>query len=78
MNDREALYMGTHDIRNAKKGASNVRNITYELIESQVDSSIPQPKVTAIHEEDQELARQLETLLRNEARRLNLLAINDK
>lgn len=72
------MYLGTHDIANAKKNASNVRNITYELIESQVDSSIPQPKVTAIHEEDQELARKLETLLRNEARRLNLAAVNDK
>ena len=78
MNQREALYLGTHDIAHAKKNASNVRNITYELIESQVDSSIPQPKVTAIHEEDQELARKLETLLRNEARRLNLAAVNDK
>ena len=34
------------------KKASNVRNIVYELIESQVDSSIPMPKVRAIHPED--------------------------
>lgn len=78
MNERDGLYMGTKAIRGAKKDATNVRNIVYELIESQVDSSIPQPKVTAIHEEDQELAHQLENLLRNEARRMNLTALNDK
>lgn len=75
---RESLYFGTRDIKNAKKDASNVRNIVYELIESQVDSSIPQPKVTAIHPEDKELAQKVEELLRNEARRMNFLSMNDQ
>lgn len=76
--EREALYFGTRDIKNAKKDASNVRNIVYELIESQVDTSIPQPKVTAIHPEDAELAKRVEELLRNESRRIGFLAMNDQ
>lgn len=78
MEFREGLYYGTKDIRNAKKDASNVRNIVYELIESQVDTSIPQPRVTALHEEDRELAKEVEELLRNEARRLAFGAMNDQ
>ena len=39
------------------KKASNVRNIVYELIESQVDSSIPMPKVRAIHPKETYLFR---------------------
>lgn len=80
--NRERLYFGDKDIRgkngSAAKKATNVRNIVYELIESQVDSSIPQPRVTALHPEDKELARQAEELLRNEARRLGFLAMNDQ
>lgn len=78
MNERENMYFGSHNIRGAKKQATNVRNITYELIESQVDTSIPQPKVTAIHAEDTELAHRIENLLRNEIRRMRLNELNDK
>ena len=52
MQRREDMYYGSHTIQGAKKKASNVRNVVYELIESEVDTSIPQPKVTAIHAED--------------------------
>ena len=79
---REKLYFGDKDIRGknggAAKKATNVRNIVYELIESQVDTSIPQPRVTALHPEDKDLARQAEELLRNEARRLGFGAMNDQ
>ncbi len=60
------------------KEAINVRNIAYELIESQVDSSIPMPKVTPIHKEDAELATMLESMLQNEVRLLDLSELNDK
>ena len=59
----ESYYVGTRTPQAnpntgaaVKKQATNVRNIVYELIESQVDSSIPMPKVRAIHAEDDELA----------------------
>ncbi len=83
MRRRESYYEGSRDIPRADgsgnaKPAVNVRNIVYELIESQVDNSIPRPKVTALHPEDQELARQLEALLEGEVHRLHLKEMNDR
>lgn len=78
MRTREGMYYGSHEIQGAKKDATNVRNIVYELIESQVDSSYPMPKVTAIHAEDQDLARRAENMLRNQARRLRFTELNDR
>lgn len=77
-------YNGTRDVQDnpntgepASKRSTNVRNIVYELIESQVDSSIPMPKVHAIHPEDDELAHKIEYLLENKIMSCNLAAIND-
>lgn len=77
MRKREKMYYGSHEIINGKKQATNVRNAVYELIESQVDTSVPQPKVTAIHEEDTELAKRIENALRNEIRRMSMTQLND-
>lgn len=63
--------------KNPSKLASNVRNIVYELIESQVDSSIPMPKVRAIHADDDELAKKIEKMLENKVKTCNLEQIND-
>lgn len=54
-----------------------VRNIMYELIEAQVDNSIPLPKVTATKEHRQSGARKLENKLRNEIDRLPFEYMND-
>ena len=59
------------------KLASNIRNIVYELIESQVDSSIPMPKVRAIHADDDELAKKIEKMLENKVKTCELEKIND-
>ena len=77
MRKREKMYYGSHEIINGKKQATNVRNAVYELIESQVDTSVPQPKVTAIHKEDTELAKRIENALRNEMRRMSMPQLND-
>ena len=61
----------------ANKLSINVRNIVYELIESQIDSSIPMPKVTPIHEEDSEQANIIESFLKNEMKLLNFNVLND-
>ena len=61
----------------ANKVSINVRNIVYELIESQIDSSIPMPKVTPIHEEDREQANIIESFLKNEMKLLNFNVLND-
>ena len=85
MDEREALYRGSNNIRgitrNAKKNQKvttpHVRNICAELIEAQVDSTIPQPKVTARRKEDVEKARLIEDMLRGETDRLPFEEIND-
>ena len=53
MQRRKQLYGGDKHIAtptgaDAAKQASSVRNIVFELIESQVDSNIPTPKVTCL------------------------------
>lgn len=81
----QAVYEGTREVNgnpntgiSAKNVSINVRNIAYELVESQVDSSIPMPKVTAIHEGDEELARSIEKALVNKVKMLKLSIINDQ
>ena len=85
MKQWEKLYGGTREISGdtsysgnpVTKDAINVRNIVYELIESQIDSSIPMPKVIPIHAEDEELAEIIENALENEIRRLHFNEMND-
>ena len=85
INKNQAVYEGTREVNgnpntniSAKDVSINVRNIAYELIESQVDSSIPMPKVTALHEGDEELARSIEKALVNKVKMLKLSIINDQ
>lgn len=83
MDEREAYYQGSRRIPSAGGGAAaapatNVRNIVYELIESQVDSALPQPRVTAIHPEDQKLAEMAEAMLRAQLRRMHFAELNDQ
>lgn len=82
MDMRTAYYEGTADVHAhsgalAPRKATNVRNIVYELLESQVDPTIPMPRVEAIHPEDEALARGIEALLRHEVQRLHLTEKND-
>ncbi|MEA4816194.1 MAG: hypothetical protein VB120_04975 [Lachnospiraceae bacterium] len=81
MDEREALYSGTKEIASlngvSPKKATNVRNIIAEIIEAQVDSSIPMPKVNARCEKDEAKAKIIEDYLRNELDRLPFEAIND-
>ena len=81
----QGIYEGTREVNGnpnsgqpAKDLAINIRNIAYELIESQVDSSIPMPKVTAIHEGDEDLARSIERALVNKVKLLRLSILNDQ
>ena len=58
MDEREELYKGSRAIRNldgtvdALKRTPHVRNIAAELIEAQVDSNLPAPKVTPRRKEE--------------------------
>jgi hypothetical protein len=82
---RDDLYNGTREVagnpnsaRGSKKLSVNVRNITYELIESQVDSSVPSPRVIPIHEEDEAAAKVIEAFLTNEMLKLHAELLNDQ
>ena len=85
MKRREDYYNGTKEVKGnpnkgndiARKKAINVRNIVYELIESQVDSSIPAPKVLPIHAGDEEAAKNIEMFLQNEMQILRMNELND-
>ena len=81
----DALYNGTREVqgnpntrRNATKLAINVRNISYEFVESQVDSSVPSPRVIPIHEEDEDAAKVIEAWLTNEMLKLHAELLNDQ
>ena len=76
MDDNEQAYLGTRKIKkadgktDAEKQTCNVRKMVYELVESQVDTVIPMPKVTSlIGNEDR--AQMIEAMLRNELDRLD-------
>jgi len=84
MSRRSALYDGTREIQSVtgakdkkKKEASVVTNIVAEIVEAQVDSNIPKPKVTAKRQEDEEKAKIIEEYLRNEMDRLPFEVLND-
>ncbi len=82
MDNRELLYRGTKTIFSpsgdeAEKSASHVRNIVFENIETEIDSSIPAPKVTAKREEDEWKAREIEDMLKNIVDMLPFEQLND-
>ena len=88
MKKREKLYEGDHTIYGAGgraqagadgvSEATHVRNVCFEMVETQVDSTIPSPKVTAVRPEDEELADIVENLLRDVMDRLPMERINDE
>lgn len=85
MQKRTALYEGTREIEKTPGAksqapadkATGVRNIVAELVEAQVDPSVPMPKMTARKKEDEPLAKIAEDFLRNETDRLPFERLND-
>ena len=82
MDNRERLYLGKKTISplvvDEKESVTpHLRNIWSELIEAQIDSNIPSPKVTALREGDEEKARIIEDMIRGELDRLPIEVIND-
>jgi hypothetical protein len=88
MDRRESLYRG--EVREItplterdrkrdgrKRETAHLRNIIAENIEAEVNSSIPQPKVTARRKSDERRAKVLEDMLRNELDRLPMEELND-
>lgn len=88
MDRREQLYLGDRHLTPVTKNdvgkdgqariARHVRNIIAENIESEISSSIPQPKVTARRREDEGKAKLIEDMIRDELNRLPMERINDQ
>lgn len=82
---RNEVYYGTAQpldfsnpaIKYSKKKLTTFRKMAYELIESQIDTSIPLPKITARYAEDSLLASNLQDYLELEADFLNSEEVND-
>ncbi len=72
-------YKGSDAIDGSGERASAVRNITYEIIESQVNSDIPAPKVSARHytQRHERNATSVERLLARLRDRLPFEELND-
>ena len=72
-------YKGSDEIDGSDERAKQVRNITYELVESQVTSYIPNPSVTPKmwSERNERNAKSIETLLRNKRDELPFEKQND-
>ena len=84
---RENLYRGKQPLKPVVEGdlrktgenwkAGYCYNLVFENIEAQVSPSIPAPKITAVHREDQELAHKMEQWLANEMDRIPAEEKND-
>lgn len=77
--DRLAQYQGTRTVRKGKD-VDIVWNFTFELLESQIDSNIPKPKVTSSRPTERTIrnAQVIEDMLRCEIDRLPFEAMNDE
>lgn len=81
---RHDLYQGTAEVEGKPGYKGKVkktyvkRNITAEIIEAQISSDIPQPKVSARHKKYEDLARLVEDWIRAELDRLPMETINDQ
>lgn len=72
-------YRGSTEIDGSEERAITVRNITYEMIESQISSDIPRPKVDAIFysEKRDRCAKSAERLLHSLRGKLDYMSLND-
>ena len=72
-------YRGSYEIDGSEESALTVRNITYEIVESQISSDIPSPKVDApsYSLKHSRAAESVERLLRAVRERLPFDELND-
>lgn len=79
MRKHREQYKGSAEIDGSDTPARQIRNITYELIESQVTGYIPSPNVTAKtwSERDERNAKSIETLLNVKRNELPFERMND-
>lgn len=84
MDEREYLYSGTRVVDSnvnsgAKptKGANNVGNISFEFIEAQINTSIPQPNVKSKRKGFEYQAKMIEDDIASDLKEIGIEEIND-
>lgn len=84
MDEREGIYLGTRlidaNVNNSKKPnkkANNIYNIVFEMIESQVNSTIPQPSTKSKRPGFEEQAKMIEDSISNDLKEIGIEEIND-
>lgn len=79
LNQNIEQYKGSKKIDGSEVDAKQVRNITYELVESQVTSYLPTPAVSPkmYNDRNERNAKSIETLLRNKRNELPFEKLND-
>lgn len=81
--DMDRLYTGNYNAvdpvvpDDTVKTTPILRNIVREIIEAQISTAIPMPKVTAKRKEDEHLAELIEDMLRDEIDRQSFEILND-
>lgn len=79
----DRLYSGRYDTvdpvidDDKTKRTPIIRNIVREIIESQISTAIPMPKVTAKRKQDEQLANIIEDMLRDKLDALDMETMND-
>ena len=84
MDERHDIYDGKRDMKRLSKKNTeenttcrNVQNVVYELIETEVSTAIPMPKVIAMSPSDAPKAKLIEDMLRQKISLLPINEIND-
>ena len=79
LNQNIEQYKGSKKIDGSEVDAKQVRNITYELVESQVTSYLPTPAVSPkmYNDRNERNAKSIETLLQNKRNELPFEKLND-
>ena len=82
MDGREKVYAGEQERiplfrTDGGRDVPHLRNVCCEMVENQIDSTIPRPKVTARKKENEDKARLIENMLRNKLDLLPFERIND-
>ena len=84
IDEREQIYLGTRLVDanvNSKKvpskKANNIYNVAYEMIESQVNSTIPQPNVRSKRPGFEAQAKMIEDSITNDLKEIGIEEIND-
>ncbi|HJV30778.1 MAG TPA: hypothetical protein VJ558_01200 [Bacillales bacterium] len=84
MDEREQIYLGTRQVdgnvnsnKTPTKKANNIYNVVFEMIESQVNSTIPQPAVKAKRPGFETQAKMIEDSITNDLKEIGIEEIND-